>query len=126
MIYFKKENRRVGVNLKITRENVLKIVGKKIKEARIERGYSQEKASELIEISIDQLRNIENRRSIGSFEVILNICNSLKISPNELFYELLDEKEEVLNRKLYSDFEKLSLKDKEMIKMLMSYLNKEK
>ena len=108
----------------------LKIFGQKIKNARNnkraedEKEYTQEKVSEKVGLSSDQYRNIENGRSLGSVRGLINICNLLDIAPNDLFYEFLDNKGEVLDKQLYSEFQGLTLKEKEMIRMLMVHIKK--
>ena len=52
--------------LLIKNDDVLKILGKKIKQTRLSQKYTQEYVAESIDISIDLLRNIENGRNIGS------------------------------------------------------------
>ena len=108
----------------ITSKDILKIIGKKIKETRKDKRYTQDYVAEEIDISTDLLRNIENGRNIGSIPTLLNICNILGITPNELFYELLKNKEKVLDDKLYKEFQELSLKDKELIQTLMLHIKK--
>ena len=111
-------------------DNDLKIVGQKIKDARNikksenDKEYTQEKMSEKVGLSPDQYRNIENGRSLGSVQALINICNLLDITPNDLFYELLDKKDEILDKKLYSEFQDLTLKEKELIRTLMIHIKK--
>jgi len=112
------------------RENDLKIIGQKIKDARNskkvenDKEYTQEIVSEKVGLSPDQYRNIENGRSLGSIGALINICNLLEITPNDLFYELLEKKEDILDKKLYSEFQDLTLKEKELIRTLMIHIKK--
>jgi len=105
-------------------------MGQKIKDARNikkvenDKEYTQEKVSEKVGLSTDQYRNIENGRSIGSVQVLIDICNLLDITPNDLFYEILESKEEILDKKLYSEFQDLTLKEKELVKTLMIHIKK--
>ena len=108
----------------ITNKDILKIIGKKLKEARNNKKYTQDFVAEKIEISTDLLRNIENGRNIGSFPTLLNICNILDITPNDLFYEVLKNKEKIVDDKLYKEFQELSLKDKELIQTLIMHIKK--
>ena len=48
----------------IKNDDVLKVLGKKIKHSRLSKKYTQEYVAENIDISIDLLRNIENGRNI--------------------------------------------------------------
>ena len=80
--------------------------------------------AEGVDISIDLLRNIENGRNIGSVPTLLNLCNFLKISPNTLFAELLDFKEDTLDTTLINDFKKFSKKDRDVLKNVIVHLDK--
>ncbi len=106
----------------IKNKDILKVIGKKIKEARNNKNYTQEYVAEKIDKSPDIVRNIENGRSVGSVETLLNICNLLDITLDDVFYDLLQNKSEVLDEKIYKNFQDLTLKEKEMINMLISYL----
>ena len=53
-----------------------------------------------IDKSVDILRSIENGRSIGSVETLLNICNVLDITLDYMFYDLLNKKSEILDNKM--------------------------
>lgn len=130
MVYFskrakeKKEAEKWVWKLLITNKDILKIIGKKLKEARNSKKYTQDFVAENIDVSTDLLRNIENGRNIGSIATLLNICNILDITPNELFYDVLKNKEKVLDDKLYKEFQELSLKDKELIQTLIMHIKK--
>ena len=104
--------------------DVLEVLGKNLKKARKKLKYTQEYVAECVDISIDLLRNIENGRNIGSVPTLLNLCNFLKISPNTLFAELLDFKEDTLDTTLLSEFKNLSKKDRNVLKNVIIYLDK--
>ena len=104
--------------------DVLEILGKNLKKARKKLKYTQEYVAEGVDISIDLLRNIENGRNIGSVPTLLNLCNFLKISPNTLFAELLDFKEDTLDTTLINEFKKFSKKDRDILKNVIVHLDK--
>lgn len=104
--------------------DVLEILGKNLKKARKKLKYTQEFVAEGVDISIDLLRNIENGRNIGSVPTLLNLCNFLKISPNTLFAELLDFKEDTLDTTLINEFKKFSKKDRDILKNVIVHLDK--
>lgn len=110
----------------LKKEDILKIIGNKIQDARKNKNYTQEYVAEEIDKSVDILRSIENGRSIGSVETLLNICNVLEITMDDIFYELLDKKDVILDKKLYESFQGLSMKEKELIDMLINHLKTEK
>ena len=105
----------------IKNDDVLKVLGKKIKQSRLSKKYTQEYVAESIDISIDLLRNLENGRNIGSVPTLLNLCNFLNISPNFLFSELLTFKEDTLDTFLSSTIKSISNDDKELLKQYMLF-----
>ena len=107
-------------------EDILKVIGSKIQNARREKGYTQDYVAEKIDKSIDIYRSIENGRSVGSVATLLNICNILGITMDDIFYDLLDKKNVVLDNKLYEDFQNLDMKNKELINVILDYIKKEK
>ena len=108
----------------IKNDDVLKVLGKKIKQSRLSKKYTQEYVAENIDISIDLLRNIENGRNIGSVPTLLNLCNFLTISPNCLFSELLTFKENTLDTFLTSTIKSISKDDKELLKQIIIHIDK--
>ena len=108
----------------ITSDDVLKTIGNKIKQARLNKKYTQDYVSENIDISTDLLRNIENGRNIGSIPTLLNLCNFLKISPNYLFSELLTFEEKTLDTDLKIYLDKLSQENKALLKEIIIYIDK--
>lgn len=111
-------------SLLITSKDILKIIGKKIKTARIAKKYTQEYVAEHINVSTDLFRNIENGRNIGSLPTLLNICNLLDVSPNDLFYELIDKKETHIDTTLLHYFQEFSEKERDVFKKIIIHLDK--
>lgn len=70
------------------------------------------------------LRSIENGRNIGSITTLLNICNFLQVSPNTLFAELLDFKEETLDSSLLNLTNQLSKEGKNILKEIIIHIDK--
>lgn len=106
------------------KEDILKVIGKKIQDARKNKNYTQEYVAEKIDKSVDILRSIENGRSIGSVETLLNICNVLDITLDYMFYDLLNKKSEILDNKIYKNFQELNLKEKELIDIIIEHIKK--
>ena len=105
-------------------KKVLIKIGSKIQKARNNKKYTQEYVAEKIDKSVDTLRNIENGRSVGSVETLINICNVLDITMDDIFYDLLERKNIILDNKIYEQFQELEIKDKELIYMLINHLKK--
>lgn len=110
----------------IKKKDILKVIGAKLQQARKDKGYTQEYVAEQIDKSVDILRSIENGRSVGSVETLLNICNILEITLDYIFADLLNKKGEILDNKLYEDFQELDLKEKGLINTMIEYMKKNK
>lgn len=59
-------------------------LGKRINEVRKDRGFTADKLSELCNINATYLRQIEGGVKMPSLPVFIDICNSLRISPDYL------------------------------------------
>lgn len=68
-------------------------MGRRINNARKERGITGEKLSELCCINATYLRQIESGRKTPSLPVFVEICRQLKVSPNYLLREELPDNE---------------------------------
>ena len=93
-----------------------KLLGKKVKQYRILRGLSQEKFSEMLNISQRTLSGIECGNNFLTAQTLEKIMEVLKISPDDLFHvEYLKEPKELINeltltiKTLENDEEKLRL-----------------
>lgn len=64
---------------------IKKELGKKIKRMRIEKGYTQEELSELIDISQKALSSIETGENFVKAETLDKILKTFDISAEELF-----------------------------------------
>ena len=68
-------------------------LGKRINMARKDRGYTADRLSELCSINATYLRQIEGGTKVPSMPVFINICNALKISPDYLLRDALEDNE---------------------------------
>lgn len=105
-------------------KDVAKILGPNIKKARLKRGYTQEFLAEKVNISIDLLRNIENSRNVGSVTTLLNLCNFLEITPNEMFANLFTTSENTLDTSLQEYFSNLSANSKKTLQKIIIHIDK--
>lgn len=64
---------------------IKKELGKKIKKMRIERGYTQDKLAELVDISQKALSSIELGENFVSAETLDKILSAFEITAEELF-----------------------------------------
>lgn len=68
-------------------------LGKRINMVRKDRGFTADKLSELCNINATYLRQIEGGTKVPSLPVFITICNALKISPDYLLRDALEENE---------------------------------
>lgn len=68
--------------------------GKRLNAARKERGISSERLSEMCDKNAVFFRHIESAIRLPSLPVFVQICNSLRISPNYLLVDSLEWNEE--------------------------------
>ncbi|MBQ7286385.1 MAG: helix-turn-helix transcriptional regulator [Candidatus Gastranaerophilales bacterium] len=67
------------------------LLGLKIKSFRKEKGYTQEKLSEVLSMDISALSKIENGKCFPSLETICKFMEVLKVCPNSLFDFILND-----------------------------------
>lgn len=108
----------------IKKEDILRVIGEKIQTARKNKNYTQEFVAEKVDKSTDTIRGIENGRIVGSVETLINLCNVLDITLDYIFYDLLERKDEILDKEIYKSFQDLSLEDKQIINTLIEQINK--
>jgi len=96
---------------------IKELLGKKIKQYRILRGYSQEKLAELLNISQRTLSGIECGNNFLTSQTLDKIFEVLEISPDELFsVEHLKPATELV-KELVSDIKSLEY-DEEKLKII--------
>ena len=108
----------------VINNNILNVLGPKLKDARIKKGYTQDFLAEKIDMSTDLLRNIENSRNIGSLTTLVNLCNELEISLDYLLSDLIKKDTIGLDSKLLDYTKKLTNEDKKILKAIILYLDK--
>ena len=64
--------------------NIKYLLGKRIKEIRQKRKYTQEKLAEMANITQKYLNLIENKKANPSIVIIVNICQALGVKISEL------------------------------------------
>lgn len=77
----------------MTMDKERKNLGKRINQARKDRGITSDKLSELCNINATYLRQIEGSGKTPSLPVFISICNALKVSANFLLQDELDVSE---------------------------------
>lgn len=102
MLFFKKTKYNLYImflsekrNSKVKKEKKsLFQIGTKIKARRKALGLTQEKLAELIDCSFKTIGNIENDNTIPDTRQVINLCDVLDMSFDELFSDVLKKREE--------------------------------
>ena len=84
-------------------------IGKKLKNARIEAGLTQEKAAEKIDVSRQTISNWENNKSYPDINSLLLMSEVFEISLDQLIKGDLDKMREEINQQEYVRFHKNSM-----------------
>ena len=66
-------------------EEGLKLLAKRLKEIRAEKGISQEELSYRSELTLSQIARIETVKANPTISTLFKIIRTLEISPNEFF-----------------------------------------
>ncbi len=64
-------------------------VGKKLQDARINAGYTQEQVSEKFDCSTRYIGQLETNKTLGSIDLIIELCNLYGTTLNEIYGEYL-------------------------------------
>lgn len=95
-------------------EKIKMALGKNIKRARLNLKLTQDELSEKINISTQLLKDIEAGRRLGSLTTFINLCFALDTTPNQILYELFEQKQKY-DEDLVFRINKLSAHDKNII-----------
>lgn len=98
------------------------ILGKKIRQLRILRGFSQEALSEKIDISPRHMCTIENGYSFPSIETFVKIAEILDMDINE-FFNLTSAKNDKLKSDIYDLIQTSTIKELNLIKDIIKAIH---
>lgn len=109
--------------LNIDKNEFKRNIAQKIKSYRAK---TQEKTAEQAFISVDTVSSIEREKSIPSSLNLVNVCNALNITPNDVLEDFILNKDKLLNEKFNIEFNDLSIEDKTFILQAIEHLKKRK
>lgn len=100
-------------------------VGKKLKSARLSAGYTQEQVAEKLDCSNRYIGQLETDRTLGSIDLIIDLCNLYGVTLNDIYSDYLDFDFNQLNQNLCSiiGYYKLNDEYKSIIDNSIQYLN---
>ena len=89
---------------------------------RLYRVDTQEKTAEQAFISVATLSSIERSLNIPSTLTLVNLCNAINVTPNDILEDFIFNKDKILEEKLNYNFSQLSFEDKSFILQIIEYL----
>lgn len=97
--------------MQIDDEKIKKVLSQNVKTARLSSNLTQEQLAEMSKISLNFVKDVEGCRSGMSLLTLINICNSLNTTPNELlkdfFKDSYDKSENLVQQiNLLNDYQK--------------------
>lgn len=90
-------------------------IGANIKKYRTEKGISQEKLAEMIDVSCNYVSILERGEKTPSLPTLVSIANSLGVSADMLLYGVLNEKYEIHGSLLLDRINALPKKERDRI-----------
>ncbi len=105
-------------------DNLVKI-GTNIQLARIEKGFTQEHLAEICNVSTNYISNIERGKASGSISLILDICNTLDLSPNYVFNGTINSSNDsidIIPPEIVSTYQKLKDDNKKFTNQTIQHL----
>lgn len=102
-------------------ENV--IYASALKKFRVQNNMTQEQVAQMINTDTKYISQLECGVCKGSINTLIKLCKVYNVTPNDILYELIKDFDIVDSLdKFNSNFSKLSIKDKELILMIIDNL----
>ncbi|MBR3002449.1 MAG: helix-turn-helix transcriptional regulator [Clostridia bacterium] len=98
-------------------KNYRKSIGKKIKLARSQTDYTQEKLAEKLSLSARYISQLERGVAFGSATTIVNLCKVLNISSDFLFSDIITSEStiDLIDEDFLEDYLRLNDYNKEIV-----------
>ena len=102
-------------------------IGSRISTRRKNLKLTQETLAEMVDMSINQISNIENNKSIPSVETILKLCEALKTTPNYFLLGIDTDFNitEIMTNAIYQKIMLCTEKQRKMINDIITLILKE-
>ena len=98
-------------------------LGYRLKAARENRHLTQERLAEMVGIAASYLSEIENKRTVPSFNVLSSLCQTLNVSLDDLIFHTESDQIESFTRLLSQCNDKQLLIIKAVIETLLQFNN---
>lgn len=108
-------------------ENIdtLKIIGQNIQKARLNKNITQEYLAEKCGVSSNHISMLERGLSSGSISLIMNICNTLEVSPNFIFKNTISsctDNIKIMSDDIATTYLKLKEENKSFVNQTINHL----
>jgi len=100
-----------------------KLIGERLKKARVQKGYTQEKLSEIINVSIAYLSRIETGATHINLKRLNEICGILGVSEAFILNGTADNSESYLNNELGTILKDCTPEKKELIYQIANIIS---
>ena len=102
------------------------LIGKNIKDLRETLGVTQEEVSKALQLAPRYVSDLERDKTKGSLTTLVKLCNFYNVSPDFILKDYLDfYNADEYNNDLI-EFYNLSRKEKNIVKKLIQFMNKNK
>ena len=99
-------------------------IGRRIREKRIERSWSQEELAEKVNLSPAYIGMIERGEKIPKMETFIKIANILMVTSDDLLQDVLEQEHMIKLSKYVEEVEKLESSDKKRLyRIIEAYLD---
>ena len=102
-----------------------KIIGKRIQNARVKAGLTQEQLAEKLQISINYLSKVETGREKPNLEMIDKICNNLHISLSFLLTGVVEESDTYMQSDIFQLLQQCSPAKTKFVYDMIARINQE-
>lgn len=92
-----------------------KLMGERLKKARIQKGYTQEKLAELLDVTIAYVSRIETGKTHVNLKRLNELCTLLDTTESYVLDGASEHSDSYLNNEFNSILKDCSSKDKELI-----------
>lgn len=98
------------------------IIGKKLREIRLSKGFTQEYVANKVDVNTSHISNIENNRVKVSLSALVNICNALETTVDYVLNNQYTDSGSVLNQNILNELQKCDEDMKERILKIIQVL----
>lgn len=100
-----------------------KLMGERLKRARIKKGFTQEKLAEILKVSIAYISRIETGKTHLNLKRLNELCTVLDTSESYILNGASDNSTSYLNTEFSSILKDCSSSDKELIYQIASLIS---